>query len=98
MTDWDDYYKNPPWGNGAGCRYIVIDEGCTSIGINAFSFFNDLEEVYLPLSLQFINRDAFDITPFYSIFYNGTEDQFFSIGIHAEAFQSDNFEIYVWEE
>ena len=98
MTDWDDYYKNPPWGNGAGCRYIVIDEGCTSIGINAFSFFNDLEEVYLPLSLQFINRDAFDITPFYSIFYNGTEDQFFSIGIHAEAFQSDNCEIYVWEE
>ena len=58
-----DMYDGRPWVDEVGFKYIksvVIDEGVTSIGAQAFSNCQNLTSVQLPSTLEAIGDDAFN--------------------------------------
>lgn len=63
-----DMLGNRPWHNKT-IYSIVIDEGITSIGAQAFSSMNKLHEVTMPVSVFIEDTTAFGNTPVDSIFY-----------------------------
>ena len=56
-----DYSYRYPWGNlKKQITKVVIEEGITSVGTNAFSGAENLEEISLPEGLRSIGQNAFD--------------------------------------
>ena len=56
----NDYYYGSPWqGLRQKIEKIIIEEGVTSIGLNAFGSFSALTSVSLPNSLTAIGKNAF---------------------------------------
>lgn len=66
-----DYTMNPsdaPWVSiGPKVKKVVIEEGITKVGDQAFTYFNNLEEVILPNSIKEIGKYAFQNTSIQSI-------------------------------
>ena len=99
MYDWEKQGKLPPWYRASGPHYIIIDEGYTSISNRAFTFYFDVEEIYLPSSIKKIGYWDFGIAEHVDIYFNGTEAQWDAIDIDKGAFTSEytDFDIYVLE-
>lgn len=51
-----EYYNHSPWSSA---KSIVIEEGITSIGTNAFRYMEELEEVIIADGLEIIGENAF---------------------------------------
>lgn len=65
------YYYNPsdaPWISiGSNVKKAVIEEGVTTVGGQAFTYFKNMSEVSLPSTIKVIGRYAFQTTPIQSI-------------------------------
>lgn len=65
------YYFNPsdaPWISvGPNVRKVVIEEGVTTVGGQAFTYFKNMKEVTLPSTIKVIGRYAFQTTSIQSI-------------------------------
>jgi len=59
MTDYRDHNVHPWRPLGDSIKAIVIEEGVTSIGKNAFSMYTFVQSVKLPNTLKSIGQDAF---------------------------------------
>ncbi len=60
MPDYDDDDAKAPWlANKGTVTSVIVEEGATSIGENAFKDFTALTSVTLPDSLEFIGKYAF---------------------------------------
>lgn len=99
MYDWEKQGKLPPWYRASGPHYIIIDEGSTNISNRAFTFYYDVEEIYLPSSIKKIGYWDFGVAEHVDIYFNGTEAQWDAIDIDKRAFTSEytDFDIYVLE-
>ena len=97
--DWEKQGKVAPWYSAYGPRYIIIDEGCTSISNRAFVFYDYVEGIYLPSSIKKIGYWDFGVAEHVDIYFNGTEAQWDAIDIDKRAFTSEytDFDIYVLE-
>ena len=79
MTDYST--DNPaPWGTEI--KAVVISEGVTSIGENAFANCTSLMDITIPASVTNIGQDAFaGCGRLKNVTYNGTEEQWTAIEI-----------------
>ena len=60
-------------------KKLVLEEGVTAVCKNAFTYCEDISEVYLPLSLKDIGEDAFYDCYISDIYYAGSYDEWNSI-------------------
>jgi len=63
---------------------LIIPEGVTSIGCNAFRNCKNIKIISLPKSLKFIDESAFEDTVAKEVYYNGTYDDWKKIDIRDE--------------
>ena len=62
----------------AGCpnlRSVIINDGCTKIGIAAFKNCSKLDSITIPASVTEIGNVAFHNCPLRTIYYKGTKEQ-----------------------
>lgn len=82
MVDYDYYYSTMPWLVGQMfIKKIVVGEGITYIGNNAFKGADRVEELVLPSTLQTIGENAF--YQLYSLKALALPDALTSVGSHA---------------
>ena len=75
------YYSHTFIVNGEELTNLVVPEGVTSIGEQAFSYCRGLTSITLPLSLTSIGNSAFrDCKGLETLEYKGTIEQWLSIG------------------
>jgi len=88
MYDWTSG-EEVPWAEYAErITSVVIAEGVTSIGDNAFSGCTELTSVTVPSSVTSIGKDAFNgCTSLENIYYNGTESEWEDIASEDETEQ-----------
>lgn len=67
MADYGDFDSVGPdpewrshWTEISQVHTLIVEEGVTSIGKYAFQWYNNIVNVYLPDSLERINKDAFE--------------------------------------
>ena len=74
-----------PWyGSRSSIKNVVIEEGVTNIGKNAFSKCSLLQKIEIPKSVTRINKFAFySLTKFNDIFYCGDEESWNKIAIDS---------------
>ena len=68
------------WGwSNPGIEKIVIKEGVTGIGSDAFLSCAELKEIYIPVSLKSIDNDAFrwNLSSLQDVYFAGTINQWF---------------------
>lgn len=65
MAIYDD--DEAPWyyGHSSFIKEVIIEDGVTTIGDNAFCFCTSLEKVSVPNSIIWVGSGAFDYTPWY---------------------------------
>ena len=66
MWDYDDLWKYPsnnpsPWAGNKSITSIIINDGATSIGTNAFMYCNNVGYVTIPDSVKSIGNSAFSV-------------------------------------
>lgn len=54
-----NYYGSAPWGSSSNIKKIVIEAGISSIENEVFSFYKNLQYVYIPQSVVSIGKRAF---------------------------------------
>ena len=62
MQNWEDRYDQP-WAPFSYVKQVIIGDGVTTIGREAFSFCYSLESITIPNSVTTIGRRAFDNCP-----------------------------------
>lgn len=78
-----------PWDNSK-IKKLIIREGVTEIGNDAFMYANALTEVYLPESLKYIRDRGFGYFNAYNetpteIYYAGTRNQWRTVGVVVDS-------------
>ncbi len=104
MTDWTDSSETP-WNHIKDIvKDIVIENGVTSIGDNAFNDFSSVESVTIPKSVTNIGDGAFGTSDITDVYYEGTEEEWNEIvnapkatNIHYN-FVPANYEVYISED
>ncbi len=74
---WDYSYQSS--FSGSDINEIIIEDGITSIGKNAFYNCLKLHTVTIPYSVTKIGEDAFDSCKYIEVHYAGTEKQWYEI-------------------
>lgn len=84
-------YTERPWDSYRNdVKHIIINEGITDIGWNAFCYFYDLETIVIPASVKQIDEKAlYYLNSLTDIYYCGTETQWNEIIIDEN---NDTFE------
>ena len=68
MPDYEDYRETPWYSRNYKIKKVVIKDGMTNIGKNAFSECPILTSIEIPNSVKSIGESAFyDCTTFYSV-------------------------------
>lgn len=62
---------------------IVIEDGITAIGVNAFYYCYNLEFVTIPLSVENIYDSAFDESTVLVVYYAGTEEDWNKVNVES---------------
>ena len=76
MEDFDDSTNIPTWNaNAATITSIVIEDGVTSIGKNAFCKLTNVKTITIPSSVTEIGEEAFP-PDLKDIYFNGTFEKF----------------------
>lgn len=72
-----------PWtGNRSSINNVIIRDGVTSIGNNAFLYCSNLKSISIPVSLKNVNRMAFrGCSSLSDVYYSGTEEEWNGITI-----------------
>ena len=87
MWDYDDLWKYPsnnpsPWAGNKSITSIIINDGATSIGTNAFMYCNNVGYVTIPDSVKSIGNSAFSVfESLKNVYYGGNESEWKSIDI-----------------
>ena len=82
MYDYESFSDAPWYSEAETIEMIVVEEGVTSIGSNAFASCSNCNYISLPLSVISIGASAFD--HILSVEYSGTRAQWFEIIIDED--------------
>ena len=90
MFSWN--YEEAPWYSERDhIQTVIIENGVTNIGRNAFNSCTEMTNISIPVSVTDIAMEAFyDCSSLTDIFYSGTRDELalVEIGIHNQSFKS----------
>ncbi len=83
MEDYEALGEDAPWSDYSDfITKIVIEDGVTSIGDNAFAVCENLTEIEIPESVTAIGESAFlDCEALETVIYTGSEEQWAEIEI-----------------
>lgn len=80
---------------GASIEKIVIPDGTSKLGGDAFSFCTSLIEITIPASISEIGGEVFDDSPVSEVIFLGTEEQWVNLNLDID---NTDYDVYLKNE